>query len=189
MRHLAKAFFSALLLQMAGMAFAQGEDGPAPVSREEVGDWAIECFDEAETECQLYQRVLTQDPLVVAMVVTFYPIADGAFNAQIALPLGVDLSQRPELRLDAEPGIPLAWSRCIALGCLVEGSFNAGLMARIQDADQVVLAVFNPNGGELTIPLYMEGFEEAVSRLSTAEPALEPEAEAEPAPEIAPESE
>ncbi len=173
MRGLSSALCSVLLLQMTEPALAQDTTAGSTPSREEVGDWAIECFDDAETECQLYQRILTQDPLVVAMVVSFYPISDGGFRAQIALPLGVDLSRRPELRLDEEDGIPLAWSRCIQTGCLVEGDFKAQLMKRVKEAKKVSLAVYTPNGGVLSIPLYLDGFEKAVARLSTAAENIE----------------
>lgn len=160
-----------LALFVGTSAAAQSNDPPEPLSRENIGDWVFECYgkSEAEAKCQLYQRVLTQDATVVAMVtaMTWSPEKQ-ALETHVTLPLGVDLLQPPVLLIDNAKPIPLAWTRCLSEGCYVEGDFGEPLLSGLKGASRVAYGVVSPDTGRLTIPLSLTGFPEALDRLIAA---------------------
>ena len=153
----------------ASFAQSPGAGGGDPeFERETIEDWVVECLPEsdAKPDCQLYQRILTQDREIVAMVVTFaWSEAEGGYRAQIALPLGVLLGQPPLLEIDDDYKLQLAWSRCISEGCLIEGSVGPAMIDRLSSGNVASITVRHPTQGNLAIPIQLSGFSEAVARI------------------------
>jgi invasion protein IalB len=143
----------------------------ADYERRGYGDWIVECSGASEeAECQLYQRILTQDPQVVALAVALHWKGDaGSFDTQIALPLNVDLRQPARLRIDEDYSIDLPWSRCNKGGCLIEGSFGPNLIGEMLQGQSAFVSVFHVYDGEIPIPLSLAGFEDAVRAVVPAD--------------------
>ena len=158
----ASLFFSLASVQ------AQSLDGPIPTSRETIGNWVMECFGAAEgaAPCQIYQRVLTQDPQIVALAIAISPPdPQGNVTAEIALPLGVNLAIPPVLVIGDDLRINLAWSRCISTGCLVHGALNQIIVASLMTAETAGVEVTHAAQSVVTIPVSTQGFKEALDRL------------------------
>ena len=183
--------FAALLSATAGLAAAQEKpDYPEPLSRVEVGDWVVECFDEAfsSEQCQIYQRILINGGTAIAMVTTIAYGADGVLSMQIALPLGIDLAEGAVISV-ADRGFLLPIDRCTKQGCLVDAAVPAGLLSALQDGSEASITVSNPGSGNFAIPLSLAGFGDALSQITpppalpAGDPAEEPETLVPPEPE------
>lgn len=138
-------------------------------NRSTVGDWAVECAvgdGPAAGGCQLYQRVLTQDPNTAAMVAAFaWAPTEQALLAQISLPLGSDLTQPPVLSVDGEVAASFVWSRCLISGCLIEAALPPALVAVLARGENATLTVVQPNAGGIQIPLSLNGFAAGLGRI------------------------
>ena len=149
-------------------AFAQQANVPE-LDREEFGDWVVQCFAGSTSieDCQLYQRVTTGDGEFTAMVVTFsWNAEQGSFETELALPLGVLLSFPPLLSIGPEYQANLAWSRCTSDGCLVQGTPNANVYELLKTNTDASITVMHPTDGQVTIPVSLNGFNEALERIA-----------------------
>ncbi|WP_281967637.1 invasion associated locus B family protein [Roseovarius nanhaiticus] len=138
-------------------------------NRSTVGDWAVECVSgasPADGGCQLYQRVLTQDPGTAAMIAAIaWSPPQEALLAQISLPLGSDLTQQPTLSIDGVVAASFTWSRCVASGCLIEAALPEALVRALARGQTASLTVVQPNAGGIAIPLSLNGFAEGLGRI------------------------
>lgn len=137
--------------------------------RSTAGDWAVECLADHEStqgECQIYQRIMTQDPDAAAMVVALaWSSADNILLAQISLPLGSDLANPPLLSIDGKAAASFTWSRCLSSGCLIETALPDDLVAALVRGVSANFTVVQPNAGEITIPLSLAGLTEALGKI------------------------
>lgn len=138
-------------------------------NRVTVGDWAVECLtvsNPAPDQCQLYQRILTQDPNTVALIAALaWSQSDKALLAQISLPLGSDLTSPPSLNINGEAVASFAWSRCLSTGCLIEAPLPEPLVAALLRGENATFTVVQPNAGPIAIPLSLVGFEEGLGEI------------------------
>lgn len=136
-------------------------------NRVTVGDWAIECLtDSAPDQCQLYQRILTQDPNTVALIAALaWSQRDNTLLAQISLPLGSDLTSPPSLNINGEAVASFAWSRCLSTGCLIEAPLPEPLVAALLRGENATFTVVQPNAGPIAIPLSLVGFGEGLGEI------------------------
>jgi invasion protein IalB len=136
-------------------------------SRTTVGDWVVECVTDGDPEegaCQLYQRVLTQDPNTAAMVAAMaWSPSEDALRIQVSLPLGADLREPPVLGIDGNVAAAFVWSRCLASGCLVEAPMADDLVAALMQGENASITVVQPNAGGIGIPLSLNGFVDALA--------------------------
>ncbi|MEM9247274.1 MAG: invasion associated locus B family protein [Pseudomonadota bacterium] len=149
-------------------ATAQSDDDDTAFDRTNIGDWVVECLpgQTGPTGCQLYQRVLTNDPGIVAMAVAFvWSEERESLQTQIAMPLGVLLSYAPQLRIGDSYSTQLAWSRCISDGCLVEGFTPPETVQLMHNSQTASITVLHPLEGEVSIPVSLRGFTQALEQI------------------------
>lgn len=159
------AFAAAALALSLSAAWAQSVDGSIPTSRETIGNWVMECFGEAEgaAPCQIYQRVLTQDPAIVALAIAInQPNEDGGVTMEIALPLGVNLTAPPVFVIGDALRINLNWSSCISTGCLVQGGLNSVIVEALMTAETAAVEVAHSAENIVSIPISTQGFKNAI---------------------------
>lgn len=169
------ADFNALTLGLvmatigAGALSAQEAIAFDSTDRVTVGDWAIECLagsDPAPGQCQLYQRILTQDPSTVALIAALaWSQSDKALLAQISLPLGSDLTKPPSLNIDGVAAASFTWSRCLSTGCLIEAPLPEPLVAALLRGENATFTVVQPNAGPIAIPLSLVGLAEGLREI------------------------
>lgn len=164
---------AALCLVLAGAAVrAQTVDYPQPDSREDIGDWVLECFAVPIEQCQIYQRILINKGSAIAMVATFaWDSTKQAMRTQIALPLGIDLGKGATISADNGYSITVALTRCTQQGCLIEGTVPEELLRSFAQSKSATISVVNPTQGPFAIPLSLRGFGEAMARIRPLRPA------------------
>lgn len=170
MQAIPKLFVFSLLatLSFSIASLAQVSSITPQMDRTEYGDWIVECFSGSSRpeDCQLYQKVTTSNGEFVAMIVTFaWSAESGALETELALPLGVLLSFPPMLTIGPDYKAQLAWSRCTSDGCLVEGTTNSTILNLLQTSDAASITVMHPTDGEVTIPVSLSGFNDAVTKI------------------------
>ncbi|MFQ3254123.1 MAG: invasion protein IalB [Loktanella salsilacus] len=157
--------FSALALAVP--AYAQTADEPS--SRDTIDDWVVECFGTSPGGelCQAFQRVLTQNPNVVALSIAVSPSGDDdGVMAEMALPLGVNLSAPPVLAVGDDLLINLAWSHCVSTGCFVRGRLGGAIVEALMTAPSAAVQVTHLDGNVIAIPISTKGFAEAIKAIS-----------------------
>lgn len=152
---------------IAPPALAQQTNTFDPDSRKVVGDWVVECVKgqpQAPGACQLYQRVLTQQANTAALIaaVAWSP-AENTLRLQAALPLGVELSSAPALKIDDAVVATFAWSRCLAKGCLVEAPISPELLGKLKTGQKAAFSIVIPGTGPIDIPVSLNGFAEGLA--------------------------
>ena len=161
------AAFGLALAALGATSLAAQEQAAFPeTNRTTVGDWAVECVADYETPqdgCQLYQRVLTQDPSTAAMIVALaWSSASKELLAQVSLPLGSDLAEPPVLSIDGNVAASFVWSRCQVSGCFIEAPLPEVLVAALAKGESAAFTVVQPNAGGIAIPLSLNGFAEGL---------------------------
>jgi len=146
--------------------YAQGSATLESANRITVGDWAVECLtgpNATAGECQLYQRVLTQDPSIAAMIVALaWSVPEKALLAQVSLPLGSDLTKPPFLSVDGVIIGSFPWSRCLVSGCLIEVSLSDSQVVTLREGKSAGFTIAQPNAGDISIPVSLTGFAEGL---------------------------
>lgn len=159
----ARAIYPVLFLAALGPVPLAAQESVTfdQASRQAVGDWSVECIegiDPTPGACQLYQRVLTQDVNVAAMVTAIaWSPSESALRLQVSLPLGTDLRSQPVMRIDGEVFGTFSWSRCLARGCMVEALLSRELVSRLTQGETASITVVHPDGGGIEIPLSLTG--------------------------------
>lgn len=165
----AAAFGFALAALGVTSLSAQEQAAFPETNRTAVGDWAVECvadYEIAQDGCQLYQRVLTQDPNTIAMIIALaWSSSSKELLAQVSLPLGSDLAEPPVLSIDGKAAASFTWSRCQTSGCFIEAPFPKLLVAALAQGESAAFTVVQPNAGGIAIPLSLNGFTEGLGRI------------------------
>lgn len=169
----AVAVFGAILV-FAHTAAAQPVDYPPPDSREEIGDWVLECYEAPVDQCQIYQRILINQGTGVAMVATFaWDATAEGIRAQIALPLGITLAKGAIISGDDGGVFQAGISRCTQQGCLVEGVISETMVTSLESSETANITVVDSNGNDFAIPIMLDGFTEALARIRPGADAAE----------------
>ena len=169
-----RGLFLLLLIAMLDPVplFAQENVTFDQASRQVIGDWLIECVDGLEPvpgTCQMYQRVLTQNPNTAAMVVAIvWSPPESAFRLQIVLPFGTDLRIQPVMSIDGEVVQAFAWSRCLLRGCMVETLLPWELALRLIQGEVAAVSIVQPEGAVIEIPLSLTGFRSGLDGIMPA---------------------
>ena len=176
------AAFSLACVIAVGSAFAQTLSFPEPVSRTPVQDWLIECYQtpRSPNDCQVFQRV-TMNNSAIAMVATFAYTTPTQLEIQMALPLGLDITQGARFAVGPDYAITVPISRCTQQGCLVEGTVTDELTDKFLTGTQATVTVVVPGRGDFQVPFSLNGLTEALDAIRPAppiqrEPEPEPEA-------------
>lgn len=173
-----------ILVLATSSAYAQADAAspPMPKTSTDFGEWKLECFglEERGGPCQLYQRVETDVANLVAMASAIAITEKGTLQAQIVLPLGIDLSRPPQLLIEEEAVSTLPVSRCLTKGCLVEGTLPDALVDRLADGNLAEVVVFFAGERSLKIPFPLLGLDAGLAKLREITPRSENETAAVP---------
>lgn len=111
---------------------AMGDDGqtqiPQPYTKEEHGDWRLQCFkiEEGEEPCQLYQLLKDSQGTDVAEVSIFRLPAGGqaVAGATVTVPLETLLTAQLLIAVDGAKGKRYPFSFCSPVGCYARIGFT-----------------------------------------------------------------
>ncbi|MEL7175951.1 MAG: invasion associated locus B family protein [Pseudomonadota bacterium] len=162
--------FGLLMTPVSG--HAQTLSFPEPISQTPFQDWLVECFEtpRAANDCQAFQRVTMNNGTAIAMVVTFAYITPEQLEIQMALPLGLDITQGARFAVGPDYTTTVPINRCTQQGCLVEGAVGVDLAAKFQSGEQATVTVVVPGRGDFQVPFSLNGLNEALATIRPQAP-------------------
>ena len=147
------------MLAAAGIAVlpdtGQAQDG--------VAAWRVECTGDGKIlDCravqQLFQRLPNQpDRLVVAVLVRRPPDAKTA-QMTVQLPLGLNLTEAVQVRVDGGAPERQPIQTCTNIGCFVQMAINEKLLASMRTGKDLKVIVQDPNKKPVEVSLPLLGF-------------------------------
>lgn len=151
---------------------AQTLSFPEPVSQTPVQDWLVECFQTARSpnDCQVFQRVTMNNGTAIAMVATFAYTSPTQLEIQMALPLGLDITQGARFAVGPDYTTTVPINRCTQQGCLVEGVVGQDLVAKFLGGGQATVTVVVPGRGDFQVPFSLAGLNDALSAIRPPAP-------------------
>jgi invasion protein IalB len=136
-------------------ALAQAQDG--------VAAWRVECTGDGKTlDCravqQLFQRIPNQgDRLLVAVLVRRPPDAKLAQMA-IQLPLGLDLTEAIQIKVDNGAAESQSIQTCTNVGCFISMTLNDKFLASLRSGKDLKITVQDSSKKPLELSLPLLGF-------------------------------
>jgi invasion protein IalB len=143
-----------LMAAMLG-ASAQAQDG--------VAAWRVECTGDGKMlDCravqQLFQRIPNQgDRLLIAVLVRRPPDAKAAQMA-IQLPLGLNLTEAIQIKVDNGPTESQSIQTCTNVGCFISMTLNDKFLASMRSGKDLKITVQDASKKPLELSLPLLGF-------------------------------
>lgn len=146
-------FASASLAALSCAAHAQ--DG--------VAAWRVECTGDGKTlDCravqQLFQRIPNQGDRLLVAVLVRRPDPKAAARMMIQLPLGLNLTEAVQIRVDGGPVERQPIQTCTNVGCFVSMALNEKLIAAMRGGKRLKVTVQDPNKKPVEMSLPLLGF-------------------------------
>jgi invasion protein IalB len=135
----------------------------ATAPAQDAAAWRVECTGDGKyLDCravqQLFQRIPNQgDRLLVAVLVRKPPDSKTAQMA-IQLPLGLNLTEAVQVRVDGGPPERQPIQTCTNIGCFVSMAVNDKMIAAMRSGKVLKITVQDPNKKPVEMPLPLLGF-------------------------------
>jgi invasion protein IalB len=142
---------------------------------QDVGAWRVECTGDGKIlDCravqQLYQRIPNQgDRLLVAVLVRRPPDAKTT-QMTIQLPLGLDLTEAVQIKVDGGPSERQPIQTCTNIGCFVSMPLNDKFLATMRTGKELKLTVQDPSKKPVEMSLPLLGFGLAYDKVASPSP-------------------
>ena len=154
-RRLAAAAVGTIAVMATGHLSAQTADGPVP--------WRVECSGDGKTlDCRAVQQVAQRDarqqvvPLAT-MLVRYSPEVKAAVT-QILLPLGLNLTEPVQIKVDNGPPERQPIQTCNNQGCLVTMNISDKLLAAMRTGTEFKITVQDATKKPIEIAVPLLGF-------------------------------
>ena len=174
--HFSRASTRALLvlavLSFAAPAFAQAPAAtpapapappPAPAPSQDAGvqsGWRVECSGDGKTlDCRAVQQMINRDEkqLVVQLVARINPETK-APALGLQLPLGINLAEPIQIKVDNGTAEKYPVQTCTAAGCFVTFPLKDPLLASMRTGTTLRITVLDTNKRPITIDAPLLGF-------------------------------
>lgn len=139
---------------------AQAPDAPA------VAAWRVECTGDGKTlDCRAVQQLFQRDTrqLVLSMLVRHTADAKTA-QAQIQLPLGLNLTEPIQIKIDDGPAERQPIQTCTNIGCFVVFTASEKLLAAMRSGTDLKLTVQDASKKAIEMSIPLLGFGLAYDR-------------------------
>ncbi|MCC6887898.1 MAG: invasion associated locus B family protein [Hyphomicrobiales bacterium] len=159
---------SMTLIALAAAAAIAALDG---TTAQEVAAWRVECTGDGKVlDCralqQVFQRIPNQgDRLLVAVLVRRPADPKAAPQMTLQLPLGLNLTEPVQIRVDGGPVERQPMQTCTNIGCFAAMPINEKLLAAMRSGKDLRVTVQDPNKKSLDMALPLLGFSLAFDRL------------------------
>jgi invasion protein IalB len=136
----------------------------AAAQAQDVAAWRVECTGDGKIlDCravqQLFQRIPNQgDRLLAAVLVRRPPDPKAAAQMTMQLPLGLNLTEAVQVRVDGGPPERQPIQTCTNIGCFVSMSINEKLLAAMRFGKDLKDIVQDPNKKPVEMSLPLLGF-------------------------------
>jgi len=156
----------AALLTTAALGFAL----PAPGAlAQEVAAWRVECTGDGKTlDCRAVQQLFQRDTrqLVLSVLVRKAPDPKAALMA-IQLPLGLNLTEPVQLKVDNGAVERQAIQTCTNIGCFVSMTANERLVAAMRGGSELKITFQDANKKPVELAVPLLGFAVAFDKVRT----------------------
>jgi invasion protein IalB len=164
-----------LLASLAATAMAALPCAAAQAQAQEAAAWRVECTGDGKIlDCravqQLFQRLPNQgDRLVVAVLVRRPPDAKAAAMT-VQLPLGLNLTEAVQIRVDGGAPERQPIQTCTNIGCFVSMTINDKMLAAMRSGKELKFVVMDPNKKPVEVSLPLLGFGLAYDKVASPSP-------------------
>lgn len=151
--HIALAALVSTLAALALPAPASAQDTPPPAA------WRVECSGDGKIlECRALQQLIAQEnkQLVIQLAAGRGP--DKAPVLGLQLPLGINLAEPIQLKVDAGKEERHQVQTCTNAGCLLSLPLKDPLLASMRAGTTLKVTVFDANKRAITIDVPLLGF-------------------------------
>ena len=137
---------------------------PCAAQAQDVAAWRVECTGDGKIlDCravqQLFQRIPNQgDRLLVAVLVRRPPDPKAAAQMTMQLPLGLNLTEAVQVRVDGGPAERQQIQTCTNIGCFVQMPINDKLVASMRTGKDLKVTVQGPDKKPVEMSLPLLGF-------------------------------
>jgi invasion protein IalB len=152
------------VLGFGAPAFAQTPaPPPAPAPAQDAGaqsGWRVECSGDGKTlDCRAVQQMINRDEkqLVVQLVARLNPETK-APTLGMQLPLGINLAEPVQVKVDNGTAEKYPVQTCTAAGCFVTFPLKDPLLASMRTGTTLRITVFDTNKRPITIDVPLLGF-------------------------------
>lgn len=164
--------FGTLAIAVAGAFFLLSKNGLelqiASAGPKTIGDWRIDCRDDAAAQCVASQRIIDGDRNAQLLQIEISVDGDGKHQLTAVTPLGAWLEPGVALQVgegEAQQRMTFSFERCVAVGCVADGYLAAEQLQALYGREQAILFVADKERKIIGIPLSLNGFEGAVAAL------------------------
>jgi len=145
-------------LAVAGMAAL-----PHAAQAQDVAAWRVECTGDGKIlDCravqQLFQRIPNQGDRLLAAVLVRQPRDAKTAQMTIQLPLGLNLTEAVQVKVDGGPPERQPIQTCTNIGCFVQMAINEKLLASMRTGKDLKVIVQDPNKKPVEVSLPLLGF-------------------------------
>jgi invasion protein IalB len=130
---------------------------------QDVAAWRVECTGDGKfLDCravqQLFQRIPNQGDRLLVAVLVRKPADAKAPLMTIQLPLGLNLTEQIQLRVDGGPPERQPIQTCTNIGCFVSMAINEKLLAAMRVGKDLKIVVQDPTKKPVEMGLPLLGF-------------------------------
>jgi invasion protein IalB len=177
MRLKAFVFAGAAVLAMAAPAVAQtnAAKGNTPPSnnpselRETFESWTVRCvLKDAGRDCNMAHQQRHRETHQLVLAIELKKSANAGLGGILVLPFGLRLAKGITMQIDdsATP-LPLQFSTCMPVGCLVPLSLDKQTIATLRAGTVLkISAVPNEDNKPVTLSVSLKGFAQGLDRLT-----------------------
>jgi invasion protein IalB len=154
-----------VLLTVASVLSLSGFPAPAGAQEATPAAWRVECSGDGKTlECRAVQQLVSQEnkQLVIQLAARIGP--DKAPTLGLQLPLGINLADPIQLKVDTGKEERHPVQTCTPAGCLLSIPLKDPLLASMRTGTLLKVTMFDANKRAITIDVPLLGFGLAFDR-------------------------
>lgn len=160
---------TATVLVMVDGAAAAPLPGGASSLVETYEDWTVVCQMQQAAPACVVRQVQTNNQTKQAVLTVEVARTEGdEMRGALVLPLGLDLSQGAQLKLDDVAfGKPLPFSTCVPAGCVVSLTFKSEVVSALKAGKALSIGVTPANAtSPVAFSISLKGISNALSRIA-----------------------
>jgi invasion protein IalB len=148
------------------LAFVLGPPLSSARAQEGAQAWRVECTGDGKTlECKALQQLINKEnKQLVAQLIANYPPDGKVPVLMIQLPLGLNLSEPVQLKVDSGPVEKQQVQTCTAAGCFVGMTLNDKQLAAMRNGSVLKITMQDSNKKSLNLDVPLLGFGPALDK-------------------------
>ena len=136
---------------------------PSAATAQDAAAWRVECTGDGKSlDCravqQLFQRIPNQGDRLLVAVLVRRPADAKTAHMTIQLPLGLNLTEAVQIKVDGGPPERQPIQTCTNIGCFVSMAINDKLIAAMRSGKELKIVVQDPSKKPVEMPLPLLGF-------------------------------